>query len=488
MNYALTIRVVRTFRVILMAALTIAAVLLAFRGREIWEVLTFVESAALAIFITQWATLRLQEWAEHRFSGETQHPERILSELGHAIAGIRDVRALVDIVVPRMADALHADPIGILIDCGNRYELCGGTRVVREPVVLEKKSGVVRHLQRLQSPAKINPADAQSWINGVTEAERSALAKLQARVLVPMIVDRRIVALLSVGPKRWDMPYSRTDLQFLTTAASQTGLALENARLNDDIRAEIAARERLNRELEIAREVQQGLFPQVLPKVDRLDFAGYCRPAYGVGGDYYDFIALNDHALGIAIGDVSGKGIGAALTMATLQASLRGQTIKQCETISETIRNVNKLVYEASSSSRYATFFYAEYEPETHRLRYVNAGHNAPMLYRRDGSEKGVRRLDEGGTVVGLFPEAPYEEAQVQVQPGDILIAFTDGVTEALNAIEQEFGEERLLEALRATDARSAADMISSMLALVDAFTAGAPQHDDITLVVVRVQ
>ena len=447
-----------------------------------------METGVLAIFITHWGTVKLQDWTERHFSGETQHPERILSELGHAIAGVRDVRALIDIVVPRLAAALHAEPINILIDCGDRYELCPGTRLIREPVVLEKRSAVVRHLQRLQSPAKIDSTDAQSWVNGVPEAERTSVAKMESRALVPMIVDRRIVALLSVGPKRWDMPYSRTDLQFLTAAASQTGLALENARLNDDIRAEIAARERLNRELEIARDVQQGLFPHVLPKVDRLDFAGYCRPASGVGGDYYDFIALNDDALGIAIGDVSGKGIGAALMMATLQASLRGQTIKQCETLAETIQNVNRLVYEASSTNRYATFFFAQYEPATHRLRYVNAGHNAPMLYRRNGAETLLQRLDQGGTVVGLFPNATYQEAEVRVQTGDILVAFTDGVTEAFNAKEEEFGEDRLFEALRATEARCAADMISAMLALVDAFTAGAPQHDDITLVVVRVQ
>jgi sigma-B regulation protein RsbU (phosphoserine phosphatase) len=221
--------------------------------------------------------------------------------------------------------------------------------------------------------------------------------------------------------------------------------------------------------------------------VDRLDFAGYCRPASGVGGDYYDFIALDNHALGIAIGDVSGKGIGAALMMATLQASLRGQTIKPCATLAETMQNVNRLVYDASSANRYATFFYAQYTPATHRLRYVNAGHNAPMLYRSKG-ERGVRRLDEGGTVVGMFPNTPYIETELEVQPGDILLLFTDGITEALNASDQEFGEERLLEALRACDARSAADTISSMLLLVDGFTAGTPQHDDMTLVVVRVQ
>jgi sigma-B regulation protein RsbU (phosphoserine phosphatase) len=382
MNHSLTTRSVHAFRLTVTGVLTLTSILLAFRGRDGWESLTYVESGVLAIFIIYWLTGKLEGWAERRFSGETQHPERILSELGHAIAGVRDIRALVDIVVPRLTAALHAEPITVLVDSDHHYELCCGTRQTRDLVVFDKRSAVVRHLQRLQSPAKIDSADAQSWIYGVPEIERNAVTQLEARVLVPMSVDRRIVGILSLGQKRWDMPYSRADLQFLTAAASQTGLALENARLNEDIRAEIAARERLNRELEIARDVQQGLFPQTLPKVDRLDFAGYCRPASGVGGDYYDFIAVHNHSLGIAIGDVSGKGIGAALMMATLQASLRGQTIKPCETLAETMQNVNRLVYEASSSSRYATFFYAEYDPALHALRYVNAGHNAPMLCR----------------------------------------------------------------------------------------------------------
>jgi sigma-B regulation protein RsbU (phosphoserine phosphatase) len=258
--------------------------------------------------------------------------------------------------------------------------------------------------------------------------------------------------------------------------------------LTDDIRQEVAQRERLNRELEIARDVQQRLFPQTLPDVKGLDFAGYCRPALGVGGDYYDFIRLDDGCLGIAIGDVSGKGIAAALMMASLQASLRGQTIKPCATLSEMISHINRLVFDASASNRYATFFYAQYDPITRLLRYCNAGHNPPLLCRRRNGCESVHKLDEGGMVIGLFPDIVFQEATVQVERGDILIGYTDGVSEAMNTLEEEFGEERLNDIIRRCESRSAADMITCMLARVDTFTGAAPQHDDMTLIVVRAQ
>jgi sigma-B regulation protein RsbU (phosphoserine phosphatase) len=296
------------------------------------------------------------------------------------------------------------------------------------------------------------------------------------------------LGIISLGAKRSQEPYSRADLQLLGAVASQAGLALENAQLTESVRREIVQRERLDRELEIAREVQQRLFPQKLPIVSGLDFAGYCRPAEGVGGDYYDFIHLPDSSLGIAVGDVSGKGIAAALMMASLQASLRGQTIKPCETLSEMIQHINRLVYEASADNRYATFFYAQYDPATRAMRYVNAGHNPPMVWRQKNGKHEFIRLEDGGTVVGLFPEFPFLEGQVQLAKGDVVVAFTDGISEAMNSLEEEYGEDRLTEALCMMHARSAADMITHILTKVDGFTAGAKQHDDMTLVVVRVQ
>jgi sigma-B regulation protein RsbU (phosphoserine phosphatase) len=150
------------------------------------------------------------------------------------------------------------------------------------------------------------------------------------------------------------------------------------------------------------------------------------------------------------------------------------------------IHHINGLVYEASAANRYATFFYAQYDPVTRKLRYVNAGHNPPMLRRKKGDDYEFLRLEEGGTVIGLFPDSPFKEAEIELQSGDILVAFTDGVSEAMNHAEEEFDEERLMEAIRNCPARSAAGISSHILERVDAFTAGADQHDDMTIVIIR--
>ena len=190
-----------------------------------------------------------------------------------------------------------------------------------------------------------------------------------------------MLGFISLGPKRSDEPYSRADLRLLKSVATQTGLALENAHLISAIADEVAQRERLNSELQIARDVQERLFPQKLTADCRNPYAGACRPALGVGGDYYDFLALPGGRLGIAIGDVSGKGIAAALTMASLQASLRSEATRAPDNLAGLMGNVNRLLHEALASNRYATFFYAQYDPASRQLIYVNAGHNPPMLF-----------------------------------------------------------------------------------------------------------
>src|SRR5579863_6256169 len=213
-----------------------------------------------------------------------------------------------------------------------------------------------------------------------------------------------LLGFIGLGQKRSEKPYSSSDLRLLKSVAVQTGLALDNSRLT----ATVARREKLNREVEIAREVQQRLFPQKLPPVPGLDYAGACRPALVVGGDYYDFLALPDGHFGIALGDVSGKAIAAALMMATLQAPLRSEATRDSGNLGQMISGVNHLVFEASTANRYATFFYAQYEPGPRTLNYVNAGHNPPMLFRRNADGLHVMRLDVGGTVIGLLKSFPF--------------------------------------------------------------------------------
>jgi phosphoserine phosphatase RsbU/P len=247
----------------------------------------------------------------------------------------------------------------------------------------------------------------------------------------------------------------------------------------------MAQRERLNRELEIAKEVQEHLFPQRLPCVPGLEYCGRCRPAREVGGDYYDFLELPGGRLGIAIGDVSGKGIGAALMMASLEASLRAQASVGRD-LKELMKQVNTMVYEASSANRYATLFYAEYDPQSRQLSYVNAGHNPPLILRKSAASWELSRLETGGPVIGVLQHC-YQQETFPLEPGDLAVLFTDGVSESMNGRNEEWGEYRLIEFVKTCHGLPALEVMTRILSAADGFAAGAPQHDDMTLVVLRV-
>ena len=174
--------------------------------------------------------------------------------------------------------------------------------------------------------------------------------------------------------------------------------------------------------------------------------------------------------------------------MASLQASLRGQAVTGVDDLAELMSTVNRLVYDASAENRYATFFYAQYEPQTRRLTYVNAGHNPPIILRTVKDRKELLRLDDaGGVVIGLLPDFLYQQASIQLERGDLLIGFTDGISEAMNPSEEEWGEEKLIEAAKACDRLCAAEIINRLVSAADEFAAGAKQHDDMTLVIVRI-
>ncbi len=295
------------------------------------------------------------------------------------------------------------------------------------------------------------------------------------------------MGVMVLGRKKSEEPYSPSDLRLLQSVGVQTGLALEVSELANSLAAEAAQRARINREIEIAREVQERLFPQSIPAIPGLTLAGACRPAQGVGGDYYDVIELENGRLGLAIGDVSGKGISAALLMASLRACLRTMTRVSQMDLARLMQNMNQLVYESSAINRYATFFFAIYDPQARQLQYVNAGHNPPVLLRASANA-GIQhiRLETGGPVVGLLPGIPYEQESLALEAGDLLLLYTDGISEAMTASDEEWGEERMIRAAEAARDESAERILRAIFEAADQFTAKAPQHDDMTLLVMK--
>jgi len=242
------------------------------------------------------------------------------------------------------------------------------------------------------------------------------------------------------------------------------------------------AERRAARELEIAREVQARLFPQSLPPMATLEYAGICMQARQVGGDYYDFLDLGQERLGLVLSDIAGKGIAGALLMANLQANLRSQCAIALDQPEAFLRSVNRLFFENTSDGAYATLFFGEYDERRKILRFVNCGHLPGLLLRRDGS---VERLEATCTVLGLFADWDCEVDERQLTAGDALILYTDGVTESFHEDEEQFGEERLIDALRRHRELPAREMLGAVVNEVQRFSP-QEQQDDITLIAAK--
>jgi serine phosphatase RsbU (regulator of sigma subunit) len=246
--------------------------------------------------------------------------------------------------------------------------------------------------------------------------------------------------------------------------------------------ARLEAEREAAHDLAIAKQVQSRLFPQRQPLIRTLVYAGICHPARTVGGDYYDFLDLGNRRLGLVIADIAGKGIGAALLMANLQAALRSQCATAWEQPERFLRSVNQLLYENTAEGDYATLFFAGYDDDTRKLRYSNCGHPPPLLLRGADS---LERLEATCTVVGLFEKWDCAMAERELAPGDAVLLYTDGITEALNGEGEEFGEEGLLEAARKHREQSLPELLAAVADRARRFSPHE-QADDITLIVAK--
>ncbi len=263
-----------------------------------------------------------------------------------------------------------------------------------------------------------------------------------------------------------------------TAAAAVLGVVLYRLQLQlKASRLELARKEA---ELNIAREVQQALFPRQLPTGDGLEFSAVCLPSAGISGDYYDVLALPDGRLVFTIADISGKGVSAAILMANLQALLRALAPSAAEP-SAVCRQLNEHLHQVTDAAKFATLFYAEWNSEERCLNYVNAGHNAPLLLGNGRCE----RLERGGMPLGMFPAAKFDTGRVCLKPGETLVLYSDGITEAATATGEEFGESRLEEVVKVNCGKPLAEIQAQVLQAVRKWSGPSPE-DDMTLMLVR--
>jgi phosphoserine phosphatase RsbU/P len=481
---------------------------------------------------------RVMTAIDRRFFREAYNAELILTKLGEAIPTLSKTKQLVKLVADQISDALHPEDVTIFLDDED-------ARAYVAAFSSDKSKAGASLSNRLRSLALRYDERPINWLrnskhqNSVefTEADlllldpglegdgvpsdhtSQTLRAVHSILLIPIASNGRLHGLISLGQRLSGLPYAEEDQRMLLVVANQMGTFIENMELI----SHMAEEERVAREIEMAAEVQRHLFPADGLEDDALQIYGTCLPALGVGGDYYDYFHMDDRRTGIAVADVAGKGIAAALLMSTVQASLRCQLSSPGRSLADVVSAMNRSLQRSTGDGGYATLFFAAFDKATRRLTYLNAGHNPPMLVHggltspgdpedllhvpntpRISSNKAVgtgtglavsvaekpvvRLLTTGGPIIGTFLNGPYEQETIQLQSGDTLIVYTDGVTEALNSAGEEFGEEKLRSIAAEYSRLTARELAEKILSKVLRWQGLASQHDDITLIVVKVK
>jgi serine phosphatase RsbU (regulator of sigma subunit)/pSer/pThr/pTyr-binding forkhead associated (FHA) protein len=304
------------------------------------------------------------------------------------------------------------------------------------------------------------------------------LQGVRSVLAVPLGVGANVFGIIYADSPLSDNRFTEDHLKLLTTLASVAAIRVENARLTE----EQMERERLEREQQVASEIQQRFLPAAAPQIEGWELQGISFPCYEIGGDYYDFIQREDGKLVVALGDVSGKGTAAALLMSSLHAAIHAQADTH-DSISETIGAVNRYLVESIPPNRFVTLFYAELDPRNGTLTFLNAGHNPPLIVHAGGT---MEQLAAGGLPLGIMSDAEFREGRTQLRPGDVLVIYSDGVSEAVNPSGEEFGPTRLYEVVARNLDASASGIRDRIESAVTKFCQGTPAADDITLVIVK--
>jgi len=430
---------------------------------------------------------RVGEKIDRAFFRNAHDARMILEGLVEISRTATDRNQLAGLLERHLEKALRPSSIVVYLETkGNRLSAMSGN-VPAQLSTLALTDPLLAEIVRRGKPWEVSAEDADDL------PQPFLLAPLRPDCLVPVLGrDSRLAGLLVLGSRLSEEPYSREDKQLLASVASQAGIALEGIRLGEQIAERIEAERHTAQEMDFARQVQSRLFPQKFPTLQTLEYAGGCAPARQVGGDYYDFLELRPGRLALVLADIAGKGVSGALLMANLQANLRSQYAMALDDIRQLLLSVNRLFYENTSDNSYATLFFADYDDSTRRLRYVNCGHLPPLLLHACGSSGGpsapqpiIEHLDPTSTVLGLFENWECVVGETQLSPGDTLILYTDGVTEATGNDDDEFGESRLIETLCAHRSLHAQPLLESVIQAVQKFSP-QEQADDITLVVAR--
>jgi sigma-B regulation protein RsbU (phosphoserine phosphatase) len=404
---------------------------------------------------------------------------KLILEYAGRIGRERDRVALLAVVADMARDLVGAERCSIWLPHPQGRELytrfAHGVPEIRLPTGL----GLVGRCFETGEPSVVNSPTTDPRFSAAIDSITGY--RTEAILTVPMRgADGQIMGACQVLNKPGG--FASGDVDLISFAACFSAQAIENQQLQ----RERENAQRVKHELEIAREVQQRLLPQPPIRIDKLDCAAVCQPALEVGGDYYNYWSLSGDQVGIAVGDVSGKGISAALLMASLQASLHGLTLRGSMDLPDLFTELNRIVFDSTAPDRYSTLFFAQWDPAKQSLQYINAGQTAPILYRPNANPRErITRLTEGGMPIGLMPGASYVQETVAFNQGDWLVCFSDGISEAMNPIGELWGEDNMIAVLEQSFGMTAATLVGSVMRAALDFTGTAEQHDDMTIVAI---
>lgn len=397
---------------------------------------------------------------------------------------IQELRTLFDIAQGLSATLEHSKILRLLV-----YALMGQMLVTRYAILLARDKELY-----IQENKGFNEAVLESSLSKLSRANLPQQAILVSElkdaslsnslrsdgieVLVSMRHQNKQLGYIMLGSRINRQEFTENDLEFLSTLVNQAVISLENARLFQ----ETLEKQRIEEELNVARTMQQRLLPKSLPPIAGYTIYGMNIPSRQVGGDYYDVIKIDEDRYALAIGDVSGKSVPAALLMANLQAALRVM-IKQKIPLTEVVGNLNDLIFSNTDADKYITFFVGILDRRENRFHYVNAGHNPPLLCHPNGE---IELLEEGGIILGMLSNFAYRSAEICFEPGDLFFGYTDGVNEAINLREEEFGEERLTEIVKTRRTDSPRTIADVMWQSILDFSQNQPQEDDVTMLILK--
>jgi serine phosphatase RsbU (regulator of sigma subunit) len=401
----------------------------------------------------------------------------ILNDLARAIGASLNLQDIMRTIIHRSIRAIRADQ-GVITLVDHQSQDVMKTLV--RTMASSSQSPQYHFSQSLlgwmhlnKKPLAVNDPRTDGRFRGVQWDD-----SIRSLLCVPMMVKSTLVGVLTVYNKKDGLAFTEEDQRLLAIIAGQSAQIVENARLYEDEQALVKMKE----EVRLAARIQMDLLPKAPPVLPGYDIAGVSIPAQLVGGDAYDFIPVDDTHMAICVADVSGKGLPASLLMANVQATLRGQTLSS-PTAAVCVQRANKLLHQSTSSDKFVTLFYSSLDTSNHTLTYCNAGHDNPFHFSGPGPPS---RLSTGGLVLSIMEDFPYQEDVAELLPGDVVVVYSDGITEAVDLRQAQFGDLKIESVVSGCRSRGAAGIIDAIVSAVREHAGSAPQADDMTIVVIK--